>query len=217
MGIAGTIKGLVAAILVGGAPLAAQDIPNPITPLQVSQDPNGVNLSTGKTRIAMPVLSVPAAPRLVYQYPQDSAPAIDGNLISGAPNYRVENFTAHLADGTTDAFQCIDYDCNPQTTEGSFIGSGSLLRTTGSSRIYFQAQTGTRYNYNYVLTNSTNGQTASKYYVSTITYADGEVITYDYTIVYYNGLAYRRPSTISSSVGYTISIAYAGNDFANDP
>ena len=206
------------ALSLGASAVQAQDIPNPITPLSVEQDQNGVNLSTGKTTIDMPVLSVPAAPRLIYQFPQNSAPAIDGKLQTGFPSSsRVENFTAHLADGTTDAFQCIDYDCSPQIAGGSITGSGSYLRTSGGNRTYFQAQTGTKYNYSVLFINTSGYQTTSKFYVSSITYTDGETITYGYNGAPYNGLTYLRPVSITSSVGYTISISYAGNDFTNDP
>lgn len=219
-------KALAAAIslplaLTSGAALA-QDVPTSIAPLTVEMDPNGVNLATGTTVIELPTLSVPAAPRLTFRQIQDAAPRIDGNLISsGAGTSRVENFTAHLADGSSDAFQCIDYDCSPQVSGASIIGSGSILRTSALNRTYIQAQTGTKYNFSVRHIAASGTQTASLFYASSVTYTDGEVITYTYDTAYlandpYNRPFY-RPTQISSSVGYHLTLTYQGNDFNGDP
>jgi hypothetical protein len=48
---------------------AAQVAPEPppgISPLRIEPDRNGVNITTGKIDIDVPVLSVPAAPRLRF-------------------------------------------------------------------------------------------------------------------------------------------------------
>jgi len=218
-----TLLGLLLSLLVMvSVPLRAQDVPTSIAPLTVEMDPNGVNLATGKTVMELPVLSVPAAPRLTFRQIQDAAPKIDGRLQDWQPGMtRIENFTAHLADGSTDAFQCIDYDCSPQVTGASVISSGSILRTSSGNRTYIQSQTGTKYNFSVRHIAASGTQASSLFYASTVTFSDGEVLTYSYGTATLSGDPYNRtfyrPSQISSSVGYHIAITYQGNDFNGDP
>ena len=75
---------LVSAACLGGVaiPAVAQEAPPTIAPLKVEQDRNGVNITTGKTVIDMPTISIPAAPRLAFSRVQDFSPYIVGETKS---------------------------------------------------------------------------------------------------------------------------------------
>ena len=58
----------------------AQEVPPVISPLRIEADQNGVNLVSGKTEMATPVLSVPGAPNLRFDRVQNAAPYVNGRV-----------------------------------------------------------------------------------------------------------------------------------------
>lgn len=71
-------------LLTGGAEARAQqEVPDAISPLRVETDHNGVNIISGKTQLRVPVLSVPAAPNLRFDWVQNSAPHVKGKQWGG--------------------------------------------------------------------------------------------------------------------------------------
>ena len=66
-----------ALVVIGVLPLLATAQEGPaetISPLRVESDPNGVNIATGKARLDLPSLAVPAAPNLRFARLQNAAP-----------------------------------------------------------------------------------------------------------------------------------------------
>ncbi|AMG72867.1 YD repeat protein [Sphingopyxis granuli] len=204
-------------------PGMAQEMPQPISPIAIEPDPNGVNLATGKATPDTLTLSVPAAPRLKFDQIQNAAPFIKGNEIrdfdddgelSGA-------WTAHTIDGVSEAFQC-DWEFLANTTIkrcDSVTGKGSSLAYNGKT--YRQSGTGAKYNYSLVHLftipppSNPYPQHVRQFYASSVEYPDGEVISFAYDTAGLPGDSYGRvfyrPIQVSTNLGYHISIAYHGS------
>lgn len=183
--------------------------PDVISPLHAELDPNGLNLSNGKTALEMPTLSIPAAPRLKFQRVQDWAPYITGRT-SGAPgSYLEEAWTVFTGSGGADSFKCLDGWC----TSGR--GKGSVIEPDG--REYQEGGTGAFYEFDLTHIEANNNNTLTQYYASKIRYLDGEQITITYDSSYQpNGdlsRTYFRPTRVDSSTGYQIKITYPTNVF----
>src|SRR3954469_12438543 len=197
----------------GGA--RAQDVPQVISPLRVEADHNGVNLVDGRTTLDLPVLSVPGAPNLRFDRIQNAAPYVKGTVqtASGA-EIDQRNYSIHSGTGTSDSFQCENFVCT------SVTGTGSTFRYAG--RRYQQAGSGAVWTFN--LLHSSTSSTRSPYqtmvyYASQVAYPNGEAISYSYQSATLPGDTYNRtfyrPVTITSNLGYFISLSYQSDDFAN--
>jgi RHS repeat-associated protein len=201
--------------LVGaGSAAAAQDIPQVISPLRVEADHNGVNLVTGKTAIDVPVLSVPGASNLGFDRIQNAAPYVSGRVQNQAsePGYDRRSYSVHTGGGTSESFQCIDFDCE------SVTGSGSTL--VANSRTYRQAGSGALWHFNLQHVHTTGPNQTLLYYASSVVHPNGETITYSYQTVTpagdpYNRVFY-RPARITSNLGYFISLSYRGDEFGTN-
>lgn len=187
----------------------AQEVPEVISPLRVETDHNGVNLVSGKTHMALPVLSVPGAPNLRFDRVQNVAPYIDGS-IQGTDGTAISSYSVHTGGGSSEAFRCTDVDaCESVTGTGSTI---LVLGGTGPFR-FLQAGSGALYDYDlkHVKTTGTNPLVV-KYYASSVSYPDGETISYSYTTATLDGdtfdRTFYRPHRITSSRGFFINITY---------
>ena len=165
--------------ITAATPAVAQEVARAISPLRIEPDINGVNLVTGKLQLPTPSISVPAAPRLKFDRIQFAAPYVQGTRASdpGQP----WSVAVQTNEATSEGFTCIDVDC-----ESNGVGTGSTFRP--ARRIYRQSGSGTVYTYNaksYDTIVGTNSQFL--YYLSTITYPDGEVISYTYDSVQPSG------------------------------
>jgi RHS repeat-associated protein len=201
------------AALAGAAAASAQDIPSVPSPLRVESDFNGVNLTTGKTTIEPPVLSVPGAPNLRFDRVQNAAPYVVGKVTGPAGEYPTGNYTVHTGQGSAEAFQCFDSsDC------GSVTGTGSYFRPKGTFR---QAGTAAVWHFTNVHVNTVGNPGTYQAYASSVSYPSGETISYAYDTAYlagdYLNRTFYRPNLVTSNYGYAISITYQGNDFNGDP
>ena len=88
-----TVATATALVIAGVAPsnAIAQELPKVITPPEVTNDPNGLNLLTGKVMSQRPGLSIPAAPRLTYTRASDFLMYMEGqrNITSKNGYYAV--------------------------------------------------------------------------------------------------------------------------------
>jgi RHS repeat-associated protein len=204
------LQGVLAVVLLAGnlSARAQQEVPQAISPLRVETDHNGLNIISGKTQLPLPVLSVPAAPNLRFDYVQNAAPHVNGMKWATEASYSV-----HTMSGTSESFRCPDLAC------ASITGSGSAF--IPNANFYHRGGSGERYHFNkkHVETTGTNPVT-SLYYASSVTYPNGEVITFTYDEFAPPGdpfqRTYYRPNRVSSNLGYSISITYHSGDFAND-
>jgi RHS repeat-associated protein len=196
-----------AAAAVFSTPLQAQvtDMPEVISPLRAESDHNGVNVVDGKLTIQVPVLSVPGAPNLRFDRVQNVTPYVKGKVSGGVGSYAIGNFSVHTGTGTSESFQCFDVDvCQSVTGTGSVFQSVGIykFRQAGSGAFY-------RYDLQRIKTTGSNPNTVM-YYASSITYPNGEVISYTYETGTLGGdpTTYYRPTRITSNLGFFISISY---------
>lgn len=208
-GAQGWLKFAVASLGLAHVAHAQTTPPDVISPLHAELDPNGLNLSNGKTAIEMPTLSIPAAPRLTFQRIQDWAPYITGRR-SGTPgSYVEEAWTVFTGSEGADSFKCVDDWCTSGRGKGSFIEP--------NGREYQEGGTGTFYEFDLTHIEANNTNTLTQYYASKIRYLDGEQITITYDSYYQaNGdlsRTYYRPTKVTSSIGYHISISYPTSTF----
>jgi RHS repeat-associated protein len=201
-----TVAALVALLGVA-APGVAQDVPNVISPLRVESDHNGVNIVDGKMAFEGPSLSVPAAPHLKFDRVQNAAPYVKGtvNASGGAEGYSTGSFSIHTGMGSSESFKCVDFDCDSVTGSGStFAQNARIFRQAGSGAVW-------HFNLKHVDTTTSSPRTLM-YYASSVSFPNGETISYSYSYGYLPGdtfgRTWYRPVTVSSNLGYYVSISY---------
>jgi RHS repeat-associated protein len=195
-GLAAVVAALAA--LAAATAAQAQDAPQVPSPLRVESDRNGVNLVSGKMTMEMPSLSAPGAGSLRFDRLQNAAPFFKGNSSTVGGSYSV-----HTGTGSSESFTCsTENDCQSVTGTGSTLvvhqfrqgGSGALWHFT-SKQVDVQV----------------NETRTIQYYASHVDYPDGERIDYTYD-TYATGDAFNRidhrPRSISSNLGFTLTIAY---------
>jgi RHS repeat-associated protein len=207
------MRALCAVLAACSATAGAQviDVPATITPLRVESDRNGVNVIDGQLTLPVPVLSVPGAPNLKFDWVQNVTPIVKGKISGTVGELATGNFSVHTGTGTSEGFQCIDFDpCYSVTGTGSvFQGSGPFtFRQAGSGAFY-------AFNLKH-LKETTNNPNNVVYYGSSISYPNGETITYTYNTAQLNGRTYYRPTKITSNLGYFITISYQGSQLGVD-
>ena len=197
------------------APLHAQapDMPEVISPLRAETDHNGVNVVNGKLSIAVPVLSVPGAPNLRFDRVQNVTPYVKAKVSGGVGDYATASISVHTGTGTSESFQCSDFDCQ------SVTGTGSTLAGRGAFR-FRQAGSGAHWVYDLKHVKTTGNPSSVMYYGSRIEYPSGETITYTYDTAtlpddMWNSTFY-RPTRITSNLGFFITISYNGNQLGVD-
>lgn len=113
----------------------------------------------------------------------------------------------HVGADTSESFRCIDADCQSVTFSGS-----TLYPAPGH---YQRAPSGESYHFDKVSTDTMSGSTHTiQRYASTVSYPDGEIITYVYDSGYLPGDTFNRtfyrPNRISSNTGYYITVCEVG-------
>jgi RHS repeat-associated protein len=210
-----------AAICGPEALLAQESIVAPISPIAIQEDVAGLNIATGNTTREVPVLSIPAAPRLRFDRVQNAAPVVKGNEIEDFDDdgQVSGDWSVHTADGMSEAFVCLLEPEGFWCTSKNNTGSGFAK----SGRYYTQKGTGARYTFGATHLHTTPARTdpfpkwLRVYYATSITYPDGEVISYQYNTATlpagadpYDRLFF-RPARISTNLGYHLTITYQGS------
>jgi RHS repeat-associated protein len=221
------VRSIWAAILLaGGMAAGGQANAQQIKPLDVEQDGNGVDLLSGQIRPRLPVLSVPAAPGLQFQRLSDLVPYLEGNLIAsynGQATYEIngggltsEQFTCDDDQGCrTRRHNGAALDAQPNTGPQDADGAanyGTFTYTEGGSGrvIVFDRQLG-----NQAPLTASNRPT---FYASSIRTPGGELLTFTYEKgLTSSGATVRRPVSVASSAGYTLTLAYEGNVAGQTP
>jgi len=186
---------------------SAQDVPNVISPLRVESDHNGVNIVDGKMMMEGPSLSAPGATNLKFDRVQNLAPYVKGtvNASGGAEGYSTASFSIHTGTGSSESFKCVDFDCT------SVTGAGSTF--VQHARIFTQAGSGAVWHFNLKHVDTTTATPrVQMYYAASASFPNGETISYSYDYGYLPGDTFNRtwyrPVTVSSNLGYYISITY---------
>lgn len=209
------LRSLAAAAALAGALAATAapaqvppEVPSPLSPLRVEPDHNGVNLVTGRIEIDGPGLSVPAAPNLRFDSRQNGAPILKGAISGSGAEYSSSSYTIRTGLGSSESFTC-PYDsegiCNSVTGTGStFLPGLRQFRQAGSGAVWqFDLKS---------VDNLSSSPRTLTYFASSISYPNGETLSYGYTTTLWNGTTYYRPTSVSSNLGYTISMTYQGDD-----
>lgn len=195
----------------------AQQMPKIVTPPEVTQDENGLNLLTGKIMTDMPQISIPAAPRLTFSRGSDFTMYAEGQRNNGTKN---GFYAVHYGNEKSASFTCDLGACNPDNGYGDFaalvLGPSTFTDFETSTIYKFNAKS---YNYLSNLSNVVHTQ----YFASTVEYEDGEKLTllYDTYEDPNSGCGPRggsgrlcqttisyRVKKVSSNVGYYLEFAY---------
>ena len=198
-------------LAVAGATGAAEaqttpDLPQVVSPLRVETEVNGVNVVTGRTQLSTPVLSVPAAPHLKFDWVQNAAPYLSGR-VNTADDGGTASYSIHTGAGAAEAFTCTGSDC------ASVTGTGSML----VARQFRQAGTGAVWVFDLKYADLLGPPRTLQYYASSVAYPDGETISYSYETYAIPGdtlhRTFYRPRQVTSSRGFYVTIAYQSDDF----
>lgn len=182
-----------------------------LKPLTVATDENGVDMISGEISTEVPILSIPADPTLTMKRLQDVQPLLSGKISTNPDpesSYQINGFQS-----TSDTFTCnSNTECRSSKKNGSQLWADPYGKTfyyypsnSQGMKITFDIQ-----NFNQ---GPLTGGTQFTFLPSTVS-VDGVTLNYTYDVFNINGTIYRRPSTISCSLGYTLKITYAyyGND-----
>jgi RHS repeat-associated protein len=215
---------LIAAAACFATPAVAdEEVPKGPSPLTVAPDRNGVNISTGKLDIGILTLSVPADSRLTFDKVQNARPVATGNITNNASDeYRSSSWSVSYGGSSSEAFKCVFDDvCR------SVNGTGGIFYMPTQ---FVQAGTGAQWAFTLLQSRAPTGAHTSgeSYYAQSVAYPDGETISYTYEQGFNPSggfpscidpsqtscQSYYRPTRISSTTGYyiTISYRYTGTD-----
>ncbi|MGH2813378.1 MAG: hypothetical protein ACRDI1_11820, partial [Actinomycetota bacterium] len=138
-------------------------------------------------------------------------PYVKGKISGAAGEYAIGNYSVHTGTGTSEGFQCIDFDpCY------SVTGTGSTLQGSGPFS-FRQAGSGARYVFNLKhIKTTTNNPNTSMYYASSVSYPNGETLIFSYQTAALGGATYYRPTRITSNLGFFISVSYQGQTLGVD-
>ena len=196
------IAAVVLASVLGNANVA---VAQQIQPIAIEPDINGVDLLSGKILPQIPVLQIPAAPNLRLETINKLQPFLTG---FGALNTTEMNFRLNNgSDSTSDSFTCGKYDEPDRCTSDRYNGA-SFFRQGDGPVHYWEGGTRT-----YIKFDVLYAQTAisAAYYPSTKQFADGELLTFYYSSHFNGAGTVRRPSRITSSIGYEMKFLYQSN------
>jgi RHS repeat-associated protein len=203
--------GLTAVSGVGAAAAQSPTVPDVISPLRVETDHNNVNLVSGRTTIDPPALSVPGAPNLRFDRVQNAAPYARGSVNTQGQMTTV-NWTVHTGTGATESFVCSDWaDCT------SVTGTGSTFRAAANvNALHVYTQAGSGAEWHFIGKVSGVSSQMRQIYAVRIDYRNGESINFTYDEASAGvGQTIYRPTRISSTFGYYITIRYP--ETATDP
>jgi RHS repeat-associated protein len=219
------IASLLTSVAIGSvcsAPALAQTVPTAtvISPLKTQQDVNNVNAGTGRIRVDVPSLSVPAAPRLKFDNLQNAVPYVKANVGGGGGSYIESSIAVHTGASSSERFQCT-FDDVCTNVKGSGAQIDETYVVNGGPYYFTESQSGSYYAFDSVQFDNAPQQSRQLwYYASSITYPDGEVIsfTYDKVIVSTTNpkRIEHRLTRMSSNLGYHIEFEYETNTFNYD-
>lgn len=193
--------------LLGCGALIAPAQAQTIKPLDVEQDPNGVDLLSGKTSTQMPTLSIPAAPSLTFTKLQDFQPIMTGKLNDGGySGYTSSSYQINDGGSSSQSFACTLDGCQSKK------GNGSVLLPDPYGGVFYYTQAGSGKQFRFDLQNYKQGfpEPGSEfvYYPSLVDLPNGETLTWQYDTHSVPGSVYRRPSAVVSNLGYTLVFSY---------
>lgn len=192
-----------------------------IDPIDVYQDPNGIDLTTNNVSTSqMPTLSIPAAPELAFRDLADFIPLLEISVATPEPGFNHEVYRVSAGGVASDAFgaSCSETSCySVKGTGGQLfnvggVGSdgqplgigGATYRQGGTGRtMTFNLQTG--------LSGGTTPQPVRKYLAKEIINPDGRDLSIEYESMNIGGILRHRPSEVTTTSGYKLKFTYHSN------
>ena len=126
-------------LLVSIHPLMAQEQPKTLAPPEVTMEPNGVNILTGKARTSRPEISIPAAPRLRYSQAADIVMYVEGQQ---GETTRQAKFSVNYGGERSFTYA----DVGPGTIERNSDATLNFSLATGGTG-FFLTDSGVRYEF----------------------------------------------------------------------
>ena len=200
---------LVAAVSLGVASMGvAQEVPSVITPPEVTTEPTGLNLETGKAKTDRPHMSVPAAPRLTYSRASDFFfYAVTQRHIGTKKGYG----SVHVGGVQSESFDCTSptgfANCSSRN------GYSDFTQQANGHSILLQAKTGVVYDFDQEVWDESDNLTNlrdTEYLASKVTYPDGEELTLTYELYHPTLSLDKRLTRVVSNVGYYLQFDYWG-------
>ena len=202
--------------IAAGLGVASPALAQEIKPLDVYQDPHGIDLVSNNVSTAkMPTMSIPAAPELTFRDLADFIPVIEVKQGQQQPGFDPEVYRVSAGSIASDAFTA----CG-QTTCYSVKGTGSQLQVdnfgpgaqignyqytqggTGKT-IWFQLETETY--------SSQIPPPVRKYLAYDIYNPGGRNLSFTYDSQVISGITYHRPAKVVSTAGYELRFTYVSN------
>lgn len=182
-----------------------------IKPLDIEPDANDVNMLTGLVSPQLPSVEVPGSGRLRFDNLSNILPFLDGDISASSQSYRV-----NTGGSSSDSLSCpnTEPECTSVKRTGGYLTAS--LDPTNPTATYMQGGSGKTIYFDKVFANITSGgNTDLIMYADYVRYADGERHDFNYTTFKYSPSdprTFHRPSTITSSFGYSLSFTYQSND-----
>ena len=212
--------------LIGVAALAALPVnlsAQEIDPLDVYEDPNGIDLTTNNVSTPRaPTLSIPAAPELAFRDLADFVPILQ-LTVGGDPAEDPEIFRVSAGRIASDGF----VNCNNTVCYATQDTGGKLfvvetddeitpgVFVTGLSATYVQGNTGKSMIFEEE-TGQTSGTTnppTRKFLAYVVNNPDGRDLSFEYESNFIGGIKYHRPTVVKSTSGYELRFTYVnGSD-----
>lgn len=193
-------------------PALAQTTATTISPLTVEADGNGVNIATGQARVAVPTLSVPAAPRLSFDLLQNVMPHLIANISGDEADYKQSSIAVKHGGAASESFSCrAGFACRDLKMSGAAVEGDEV---SGGPYTFTQSSTGAVYAFDSLEYDNGPTQPSRKvqYYATSIRHPDGEVISFTYEKTPGAGRILHRLTRMSSNIGFHIAFSYRSND-----
>ena len=183
-----------------------------LKPLQVAPDINAVDLLSGKYYPEIPVLSIPAAPRLTFESMQQFDSKITG--VRGEGQDAPEQYSLTFGGKTSESVTCTNDKCTAANATGSQLRG--RMTAVAKKFIYIQGQTGITVVYDRQSSFiDTINRDEGTWYASQIIYPDGEKIDIAYDQATSGLITHFRPKTVKSTTGYQLQLTYQSGAISN--
>ena len=210
--------------LFAGSALQAQERPAGFEPLVSAQDPNGVDLFSGKITFPVPPLSAPVAPELSITRIPDIVNYLTGTKFLGTSGEPQVNADLRVGAGTSERFECPADACASKSgRHGALVGGPGL--TIGSPGLFIFTEGGTGRQIRFDQTASQaiiggtqpgQGSNTFGYWASQVVYPDGIILDFEYDVYVASATTRNlRPTRVKSNRGFQLIITYKSNDPVN--
>lgn len=217
------IRTLVGALALAIAGVASTGRAQEIKPIDVYQDPHGIDLVSNNVSTAkMPVLSIPAAPELTFRDLADFVPMIEVKTGTSEPGSEPEVYRVSAGSIASDAFaNCTTTTCYSAKGTGSTLqlagdegdpgmGLGGYQYTQGGSGKYIQFDLRTEIYPNEGEPGAIHPP-VKKFLAYQVLNSGGRDLSFQYESAIIGSITRHRPVKVTSTAGYELRLTYWSN------